>query len=324
MQDFGDRMTVYFRPRRFWGQLVFLVAWLLGWTAGGAFALFAFIGAAAGERLFLLVWLCMWVVGECSAAGEIAWQVFGRELLIVTSTELEVRKEIRRFARTKQYDAALVREIRAALVPSDEDEKPRKDFCLRMKYRDRDVRIGEGMGEREAEHVASIVLERIRPRRWCGEEDRGAADVDTLDTEPERMRRIGGARAAAIALPIVALAAVLVLLIPRKHHAPPRTVHRAAPPAHSPWPMPEDFGSAREYAAAVTSYVLRSGRSKLLGRPTCGAHVTRTKWTCRATVKRGWGSLGARAVPYRCSAVATGGVTCGLATRGPAVSEGDR
>jgi hypothetical protein len=307
MQDLGDRMIVHFRPRRSWGTLAFLGVWLAFWTFGGAFAVYAFSGAAAGERLFLLVWLCGWVCGECFAGGVIAWQLFGRELLIVTPAELVVRKEVRRFARTKRYEAAFVRDITAALVPSDEDEKPRKDFCLRVKYQDRDVRIGEGMGEREAEYVASEVLWRIRPRSWWDEK----RDVGEAEAEP--MRRVSRVRAATIALPILALAAVLVFLLPRPHHANPRTARNPARTAHSP--SPGDFQSPREYAAAMTSYVVRAGRPGVSDQPTCGRHVTWTEWTCRVRFSTGLGLP----VPYVCTAVAAGGVMCRLATKAPSI-----
>jgi hypothetical protein len=100
----------------------------------------------------------------------IAWQLFGRELLVVTAEQIELRKEIGPFARTKLYEVALIRDFKAARVPSAEDEQPRKDFCLEFAYRDGTVRVGERMGEREAEHIAETVWARIRPRTWWGEE----------------------------------------------------------------------------------------------------------------------------------------------------------
>jgi hypothetical protein len=94
-----------------------------------------------------------------------------------------VRKEIGPFARTKLYEVALIRDCKAARVPSAEDEQPRKDFCLEFTYDDGTVRVGEGMGEREAEHVAATVSMRIHPRRtWWGEES--PAEPDEPPPEP--------------------------------------------------------------------------------------------------------------------------------------------
>ena len=176
IHESGDRLTVHFRPPRSWGSLVFLVVWLLGWTAGGLAAISSLLTASAGEAAFLLFWLCGWAFGECAAICIVAWQLRGRESLTVTPDELEVRQEIGRFSRTRRYHTVLVRDITAERVPHDEDEKPRKDFCLRVLYGNETVRVGQGMGEREAEYVASVVLSRIRRRSWWSDEDEPQTD----------------------------------------------------------------------------------------------------------------------------------------------------
>lgn len=170
VQELGDRLIIRFRPHRSWGAITFLLVWLTFWTFGGFAAFGALSGADPGERAFLLLWLCGWAVGECCVPAIIAWQLFGKELLTVTGQQLEVRKELGRFARSKKYDIARVDDVEPARVPSDEDERPRKDFCLRISYDDKKIRIGEGMGEREAEYVTSVVLSRIRPRLHWGED----------------------------------------------------------------------------------------------------------------------------------------------------------
>jgi hypothetical protein len=109
--------------------------------------------------------------GECTVVVELAWQMRGRGSLIVTPQQLEVRQEVGRFARTKVYEVPLVEDLEPARVPADEDERPRRDYCLKISYNGKHVRIGEGMGEREAEYVATTVLSRIRPRTWWSEDD---------------------------------------------------------------------------------------------------------------------------------------------------------
>jgi len=169
LQEVDDRLVVRFRPRR--SGLIFLTAWLTGWTFGGALAAAQVPKADPGEAAFLLFWLCFWLVGECSAIGVIAWQLFGRELLEVTSAELVDRQKIGRFARARSYDASEVRDITAERVPHDEeDEKPRKDFCLWLVSDGEVARIGEGMGGVAAEWVVCVVPARIGPRSWLDAE----------------------------------------------------------------------------------------------------------------------------------------------------------
>jgi hypothetical protein len=167
IQELGDDLIVRFRAHRSWGTIVFLIVWLSIWTLGGGAAFYSLPLAGWGGRAFLLVWLCGWAYGECFAIASLAWQLCGREVLTVTPQDLEVRREVGRFVRTKRYDAALVRDILAARAQDDDDEEPRKDYCLEIAYNDVTVRVGEGMGEREADWMASMLLSRIRPRaRW--------------------------------------------------------------------------------------------------------------------------------------------------------------
>ncbi len=167
IQELGDTLVVRFRPRRSWGDIVFLGFWLTGWTLGGIAVLYALTQAGWGGRAFLLLWLCGWAFGEVFAAKQIAWQLVGREFLLVTANQLEIRKEIGSFARTRRLHALSVDDVRAQRVPTDEEEKPRRDYRLEIVTRDDTVYVGEGMGEREAEYTASVVESRVRPHpRW--------------------------------------------------------------------------------------------------------------------------------------------------------------
>jgi hypothetical protein len=88
-----------------WGVLAFLGVWLTFWTAGGIAAFIQLLHADWGTRLFLLLWLCFWAFGESTSATIIAWQLFGRELLLVSPERLEVRKQIGPLTKTKLYEA---------------------------------------------------------------------------------------------------------------------------------------------------------------------------------------------------------------------------
>jgi hypothetical protein len=308
IQELGDSLVVQFRPRRSWGALLFLTFWLLFWTAGGLAAAREVPKAPPSGAAFLLLWLCGWAAGECTAAFVIAWQLFGRTLLTVTPDGLEVRKQIGRFALTKRYDAALVRDITAIRVPADDGEGLRKDFCIGVSLGDTTVRIGEGLNEREAEYLASIVFSRVRPRSWWSEEEeaRKSAPQSSATEESDRTR-----------LGLIALVAVAIvvlggtLLVARFGH---RESPRAAPSEQPLRRLPPDrgrFSNPRDFAAAVTSYFLGSGPVKVMGNPSCGRHVTWTKWTCRVKAKETNGPFAGRVLSFRCATVDTiGGVTC--------------
>jgi hypothetical protein len=308
IQDLGDSLVVQFRPRRSWGALLFFTLWLLFWTAGGLAAAREVPKAPPSGAAFLLFWLCGWAAGEFTVAFVLAWQLFGRILLTVTPDGLEVRKQIGRFALTGRYDAALVRDITAVRVPADDGEGLRKDFCLGVSLGDTTVRIGEGLNEREAEYLASIVLSRIRPRSWWSEEKaaRQSAPRSTA-TEGSDRTRLG--LIALVAVAVVVLGGAL--LVARFGH---RESPRAAPSEQPSRKLPPDrvqFSNPRDFAAAVTSYFLGSGPVEVLGRPSCARHVTWAKWTCRARATETRGPFAGRLLSFRCATVDTiGGVTC--------------
>jgi hypothetical protein len=167
MQELGEDLIVRFRAHRSWSTIGFLIFWLALWTFFGGFAFYVLPQASWGARAFLLVWLCGWLYGELFASVSILWQLFERVVLTVTPQELDVRREIGRFARTTRYDVALVQDIQPVRAQGDDDEEPRKDFCLELSNNGAKIQVGEGMGEREADWVASTVLSRVRPRaRW--------------------------------------------------------------------------------------------------------------------------------------------------------------
>ena len=323
VQELGDQLIVRFRAHRSWGTIAFLTFWLTFWTWAGIFAFVALPDAGWGERAFLFVWLCGWLVGECGAGVAILWQLFGREVLTITPEDLEVRREIERFARTTRYDTALVHDIQAARALGDEDEKPRKDFCLAVSYDKLTVRIGEGMGEREAEWVASTVLTRIRPRtRWS---DERRADLHIAnDPQASAPRRLpSAALAGTLVVVVVGVVAATVVLL---HHDEPPSKAVHAPSAQTPAapsrhlktsPSARAFADPQAYASAMTLYALTSSRTSVSGPIRCGGRVTWKAWRCTVTAQATMGPLAGNTMTYRCYAVAGPqlgqGVVCGPA-----------
>jgi len=305
VQDLGDSLIVHLRPRRSWGGLAFLTFWLTIWTLAGIAAIGKLVTSGWGDRAFLAVWLCVWAFGECAAGGLIAWQFFGREILTVTRGQLEVRQAIGKFSRTKRYEAALVRDVAAARVPSDEDEGPRKDFCLKVSYAEETVRIGEGLGERDAEHLASLVLARIRPRSRWGEEDQaGVFSVESRPAEEHVEAPAAGRPGRTLVLMAAGLIALFVIGVIRFRHDDASPPTRGASPPSAPQdavPPPRDaFAAARTYASATTADLLRAGRTKMIGMPACTSDTSWTSWRCTVRAQATIGPFAGRTMRYYC------------------------
>jgi hypothetical protein len=322
IQELGDLLVVSFRPHRSRGTLAFLAFWLTFWTAGGIAAFTQLLHADWGARLFLVLWLCFWAFGEATVAVVIAWQLFGRELLVVSPERLEVRKQLGPFTTTNLYEVPLVRDLTAARAPSDEDERPRRDFCLAFTYDDKTVRIGAGMSEREAGHIAATVSARIRPRTWWGEDSMPEPSEPPLQgAAPTALGRRRLRILPQIVFPLLVVAAIAGLAVSTQWNSHGKPTPQAAPADASPrgpvWPPTEDqFASMRVLASATTFQTLMSAKTTVLGQPACTPHPTWRKWTCTVTARPTLPPLAGRTLRYRCSAVATPSPVAGPAGRG--------
>jgi hypothetical protein len=306
IQHLGDRLIVRFRPVRSWGDVAFLVFWVALWTVGGIAAVGALLTEGWGARPFLLLWLCGWAAGEVGVVVVIAWQLRGRVLLIVTPEQLEVRKEIGRFARSRVYDATRVQTVEAAPVPPDDEGPIRTDFCLKVINEDKSVEVGEGMSEREAEEVAATVREFIRPRSWWGEEDKVPLKVWRPPAEQSRR----GPLLAAILLALIAAVTVWGFLYGDRAKSP------ATQPGPTMPPIRNGYSSVFEYASAQTAYALGASGTTVLGQPRCNGDATVAHWVCTVTARSTTPPFAGRTMLYRCEAI-DGGTRCGPARQPP-------
>jgi len=132
------------------------------WTAFGEGALSELPECDSAGRVVILLWLGGWIVGECVVAVVVAPPFFGSDRMTVTTDALEVGQTLAGLTRTRRHDAALVRAVSPMQLPTSDEEMPRDDFCLQLSYGGETIPVGEDMSESEVEHVAEIVLSRVR------------------------------------------------------------------------------------------------------------------------------------------------------------------
>jgi hypothetical protein len=235
--------------------------------------------------------MCIWALVAVAMTTRCLFHLFGRKFLVVTAQELEVRKELGRYVRTKTYEAALVEDVRAGHVPTDDGD--RADFCLQVKYRGKRIPIGEGMHEREAELAAVAVLERIRPRRRWGDETRRYTDEPNYEPIGDDH---GQSIARSMLFPALIVAALAWLGVQTlKSPSHPRTP--AATDASQP--RPDQFANPRGYAEAISVWTLSSSKYEVVSPPSC-EHVTWENWLCRVRAKAPGGPYAGRPLIYRC------------------------
>src|SRR5947207_254751 len=86
--------------RRNWFVLVFLSFWICGWTVGGIAAM---VMVATNPQAFIIFWLGGWAIGWLFAAGTIASQLAGSEIIRVVGRDLETSIGVGNLRRRKLY-----------------------------------------------------------------------------------------------------------------------------------------------------------------------------------------------------------------------------
>jgi hypothetical protein len=98
---------------RSWFGIAFLPVWLTGWALGWGFTAYGLVRANSDiPALFAIPWLIMWTAAGAMAFSWWMWLVSGREVVIMDGVRLQMRREVRGFARERRYDLARVHNLR--------------------------------------------------------------------------------------------------------------------------------------------------------------------------------------------------------------------
>ena len=102
------------KPRGVSFTALFMLAWLMLWTAGG---LAAMATVAAHFSFFLALWLCVWALGWLFVASTLAWQLSGSETLRVVGSDLEISQAMLGWTKRSLYRGSEIHNLSAARAP---------------------------------------------------------------------------------------------------------------------------------------------------------------------------------------------------------------
>lgn len=111
----ADGLRVSVKVERDWWERLFYGFWLFGWTIGEI----AVAGVLLSKKVitaddsFLVVWLVGWTVAGYFVWGRWLWQMWGRRELLVGPTTLTLRSTALGQSRSRVFDLARVRKVRA-------------------------------------------------------------------------------------------------------------------------------------------------------------------------------------------------------------------
>lgn len=159
-----DGLGIYNPSRRSWPLVVFLVAWLSGWSAGEYFALTQIVGAPLPVAAFLAIWLSLWTIAGVGVAGYVLWQLGGAELLFLTSGSLVL--ELRFLGLTRRVVASLEDVTDLGPIHQGSPAVTLRPGKVRFTVAGKPTRFGIGLSDEEARAVLAAIeshLSRQRP-----------------------------------------------------------------------------------------------------------------------------------------------------------------
>lgn len=137
------------------------------------------VPSLAGGGLFVLAWLVLWTVGGGFALYAFLWQLVGREVITISYEGIAVQRAVFRFGRKKEYLAAHIKGLRVApfsMVPHMFGwnrmgyHMGMTGGLLAFDYGAQTFRFAAGVDEAEAKHILEKVIVRF-PQYRCRDAD---------------------------------------------------------------------------------------------------------------------------------------------------------
>jgi hypothetical protein len=164
--------------RRRWWVLLILAAWEVGWAVGEVTVIISLVhGRHRSVDIFLVAWLVLWTTGGAAVALLVAWMAAGKEIIRVGGGELATRQAIGSFSRKREYDVNDVRKLR--ITPEIVGPLPPgmafrwfgpSSGRISFDYGARTYRLAAGVDDAEAEAILGELRAICPPQTWSARE----------------------------------------------------------------------------------------------------------------------------------------------------------
>ncbi len=163
----SDGFELLIPNKRNWFAILFLSAWLCGWLMGEITVPSAFFSGTGdmGGKAFIAVWLVMWTLGGGFAIFALLWMISGRERIYLGRGRLSIRREILGRGLLGEYDTSHLRNLRVSPSPYNPFDF-RSSFrmwgigggTIAFDYGASTIRFGAGLDEGEAKSVTDRLI----------------------------------------------------------------------------------------------------------------------------------------------------------------------
>lgn len=160
-----DGIEVSIPSKKNWFITIFLPLWLGLWFLGEMSAIKEIIKGAQDHQGFMILWLAGWTAGGAFAATAWLWNVAGKEILKFTQSAMTYTRAIGGLKISREYDLTHVKDLRVSPTPSGFfiqgggfDMLGLNGGPISFDYGAKTVRIGSGVDEAEAK----IIVQEIK------------------------------------------------------------------------------------------------------------------------------------------------------------------
>jgi hypothetical protein len=168
--------TIEVPSRKNWLTIIFLIALLGAWLLGEIIALVIVVGnlgrgnAEGFASLFLLFWLLIWTAVGFFFIRTVVWMIAGKEIISFSKIELKIRKKALMFSKPEIYD---IREVKNfSINTKDSIDNHLGSFsgtkvwnlnnpeAFKFDYGIKTVRLVKGIDEAEAKYLLDKIQKK--------------------------------------------------------------------------------------------------------------------------------------------------------------------
>ncbi len=173
-EDIGNRLFITIPSRKNWFLIPFLGVWLAGWAFGEIMVGGIILGGLLGKGfdgppvLFLFVWFIGWTIGGAFAIYAFFWQLIGREEIEVTSYSIVISQVVMMFRRSKEYTSEHIKDLRISPMGLNEMHKWSRSWAMYgigggvivFDYGAGTIRLGNGIDEAEGKQIIAEIQQK--------------------------------------------------------------------------------------------------------------------------------------------------------------------
>ena len=148
----------------------FLVLWMLAWSYGELSIIGRLIhGNDQFADAFMMIWSCAWSLGGFVAVLLWLWNLKGREIILISNTEIRRYREFVLFSRSELYECRHVNNLRVNEIDLSSPDMVRgPEFwglsggMISFDYGEGTGKFGLGIGDEEANRIVEVVKSRYQ------------------------------------------------------------------------------------------------------------------------------------------------------------------